>query len=192
MNINNSLREKLITILHIVNDWIKFAEAKNGILLAFCGTIIAAILSYTSAVQNIPKYLLFCLIITTIILVFCSLICSISFLPRTNLERIVWVRSNPSRNRRSSQQDTDNFYYFGHLLKYEASELLDSLNRLYLNNQIQPPYNKEDLDISNQIIINSEITFLKFKLFVFALWFLIVSIIVVGICLVIYLFKIYL
>ncbi len=186
------LYKKLITIFQIVNEWLKYAEAKNAILLAFCGTIVAAILSYTSAAQNIPRYLLFSLITATIILVFCSLICSISFLPRTHLEGIVWMRNNPSRNRRSSQQDTDNFYYFGHLIKYESSELLESLNRFYLNNKIRPPYKKEFLDIANQIVINSEITFLKLKLFVFALWFLIISIIVIGICLVIYLLNIHL
>ena len=192
MNMNDSLRDKLITILHIVNDWLKFAEAKNGILLAFCGTILAAILTYTSAVKNIPKYFLFGLIITTIILFFCSLICSISFLPKTNLERIVWRRSKPSKNRRYSKQYTDNFYYFGHLLKYQDSELLDALNHLYLKNQRQILYNKEDLDIANQIVINSEITSLKFKLFVVALWLLIISLIIIGIFLVIYLFNIYL
>jgi hypothetical protein len=181
----DEITNKLTAIFQVVNDWLKFSEAKNAILLTFSGAGITAILTYVSAAESIPNFLLVGLLISILFLCFCSLICSISFLPRTNLEHIVWIRGNPARKFRSLQSDSDNFYYFGHLLKYQDTELLNSLNRLYFDNKIQPPYRKEHLDLASQIIINSEITFLKLKLFVFALWLLIASIAAVPLSLLI-------
>lgn len=181
MNNNELLREKLLTILQRVDEWLKYAEAKNGILLAFSGAGITALVTYISASDNLPKSLFWGLLISMILLSLCSLICSLSFLPRTNLEKIVYLRGNPSRNLRQSQKDTDNFYYFGHLLKYKDLELLEKLNKLYFDNKIQSDFEKEHLDIASQIVINSEITWLKFKLFFFSLWILIISIAVIPI-----------
>jgi uncharacterized membrane protein len=172
---------KLIEILKIVNEWLKFAEAKNGILLAFSGAGITAILTFISASNKFPNSLLIGLVISIILLCLCSLICALSFLPRTNLEHIVWLQGKPSRSVRYSKKDSDNLYYFGHLLKYKDNEILDALNRLYFDNQISLPYKKEDLDIAGQIVINSEITFLKVKFFVVSLWLLIASIIIIPI-----------
>jgi len=42
------LTTKLISIFQIVNDWLKFAEAKNAVLLAFSGAEITAIITYLS------------------------------------------------------------------------------------------------------------------------------------------------
>lgn len=169
----------------MVNDWLKFAEAKNGLLLAFSGAGVTAILTYVSAASSIPKPLTFALLLSITLLCCCSLLCSLSFLPRTNLEHIVWLRGKPARSSRFLKQDSDNFYYFGHLVKYHASELLDALNRLYLDNKVSLPYKKEYLDLASQITINSEIAFLKFKLFFISLWILIIAVISVPICLLI-------
>ncbi|MEA5622794.1 hypothetical protein [Nostoc sp. UHCC 0251] len=180
----DEVTEKLTKIFQIVNDWLKFAEAKNAVLLGFSGAGMAATLAYLSAASNIPKSIYIGFLTTTSFLCLCSLVCSLSFLPKTNLEYIVWKKSKPQVNYKFRISDNDNFYYFGHLFKYKTSELIDAINRLYFEGQISNVQKKEYFDLSNQIIVNSEITYLKFKLFSFALYILIGAIISIPICLV--------
>jgi hypothetical protein len=176
---------KLRVLLQQVNDGLKFAETKNAVLLAFAGAGITSTLTYLSANTKLPDSLQTGFIITTFFLCLCALCCSVSFLPKINLEHILWKQKQPSRRAKSLRKDTDNLYYFGHLQKYQADELLEALNRLYYAVQTNTPPKKEDLDIANQITINSEIAFLKFKIFTFALYFLIFSIITIPICMLI-------
>lgn len=52
----DAITQKLITIFQIVSDWLKFAEAKNGVLFAFSGAGITAVLTYISALEtNLPN-----------------------------------------------------------------------------------------------------------------------------------------
>lgn len=165
--------KKLTSIFQVINDWLKFAEAKNAILLAFSGTGVTAIVTYLSAASNIPNSVQHGSLISMSLLCCSALISALSFLPKTDLERIVWIMANPSRN--SHLKDSDNFYFFNDLRKYKPIELMNSMNRLYFDSQIQPPYRKEDLDLASQIIINSEIASIKFKFFAGSLWILILS-----------------
>ena len=179
----NEVSEKLITIFQNVNDWLKFAEAKNGILLAFSGTGFTAILTVLGSNEGLPEFLQIGLLFTALFLSFCTFVCSLSFLPTTNLERFLNLKKtiNPLK---------DNFYYFGHLRKYKKEELLIELDKHYLNNQFKhylnnqligsaPNYPKEWLDIAQQIIINAQITWIKFKLFTSALHFLLLAILAI-------------
>lgn len=184
MTLDQELTDKLYKIFQDINGWLKYAEAKNAILLAFCGTSIAASLTYLSTASNIPKSLHIGFIATVSFLCFCSLVCSLSFLPKINLEYIVWKRSKPNVNNKLKTNDNDNFYYYGHLLKYKPIELVNAFNRLYFEGKINNIQNKEFFDLSNQIIVNSEITYLKFKIFSFALYLLILSIFSIPICLI--------
>jgi hypothetical protein len=167
------LVEKLTVIFQNVNDWLKFAEAKNAVLLAFSGAGITATVTLLAA-KDLPDSLEVGLIVATSFLCFCALICSISFLPKTNLEQVLWLRSSPSG--RKIPQPTDNLYYFGDLKKYTSFELLDALNNQYFQTRFNPPYEKECEHLANQVVVNAEITFLKFQLFTYALYFLITSI----------------
>lgn len=180
----DEVTEKLTKIFEIVNDWLKFAEAKNAVLLGFSGAGIAAALTYLSAASNIPKSIYIGLLITIFFLCLCSFFCSLSFLPKTNLEYIVWKKSKPNVNSQMRISDNDNLYYFGHLLKYQPIELMDAMNRLYFEGKISNFKKKEYLDLSTQIILNSEIAYLKFKIFSFSLYLLIISIISVPLCLI--------
>jgi hypothetical protein len=173
------LTTKLISIFQIVNDWLRFAEAKNAVLLAFSGAGVTAIVTYISTATNILNPFRTGLIFAIFLLCISSLICSFSFLPRTDIEHFTWLRTKPSRKSKSLLKDTDNFYSFNDLKRYEPMDLLESLNRLYFQNQIPKPYIKEDLDIAHQITINSEIASIKFSFFTFALWLLIISILAI-------------
>lgn len=173
----DEVSSKLLVIFQNVNEWLRFAEAKNAVLLAFAGAGITATVTLLATAHNLPNSLQFGLLVTTSLLCVCALICSLSFLPKTNLERLLWIRSKPFKNTGVLSKDTDNFYYFGHLQKYNSKELLDALSQYYFDNKLTMPYKKEYEDLASQITINSKITFLKFKVFTYALYVLIISII---------------
>lgn len=114
--------------------------------------------------------------------------CCFSFLPKTDLQLIISITDNSARNRRNSLNDSDNLYYFGDLLKYKNDELLDSIKKFYFNNDEnnQLNHSKEHLDIAQQIIVNSQIAFDKFKIFTCSLHCFIISIIIFIVSLVIH------
>jgi hypothetical protein len=170
------LTQKLLSIFVLVNDWLKFAEAKNAILLTFSGAAITAISAYLAAVKETAPSLQLGLIFSLILLGICSLVCAISFLPKTNLENIAWQRLKPSRKRGITVRDTDNFYFFGDLRRYEPVELVDAINKFYLEGLAVDPRKKENVDIAIQLIINADIASIKFGLFTCALWFLVSAI----------------
>ncbi len=175
------ITEKLLSILQIVNDWLKFAEAKNAVLLAFCGAAITAIITYLSAEETVLNSLRVGLLISTFLLCISSLICSLSFLPKTDIEHFTWQRGRPNRSSQSLLKATDNFYFFNNLRKYDSNSLLEAMDKFYFEDKIPKPYKKEDLDLANQITINSEIASTKFSFFRIALWLLILAILVVPI-----------
>jgi hypothetical protein len=175
----DEVSSKLTAIFQNVNDWLKFAEAKNGILLAFSGAGLTATITLLATAPKIPNSLNIGLLLTTIFLCICSLICSLSFLPKTNLERLLWLRSRPPKNASYIKKDTDNLWYFGHLQKYNATELLGGLNKYYFEDKLNTPYKKEHEDIAAQITINAAIASLKFQVFTYAVYVLIASILVI-------------
>jgi hypothetical protein len=178
----DEMTSKLETILLLVIDWLKFAEAKNAVLLGFSGAGITATVTYLSTVLNVEQPIKVGILITTFLLCVCSLICSLSFLPKTNLEFLVWQRLRPGRKSRGMPTDKDNLYFYGHLYKYDKDELIDILNRLYFGSGIPNLAKKEYGDLADQIIINSEIAYLKFKFFSWASYFLIAALVCTPNC----------
>lgn len=170
------LSAKLFSLFQNVNDWLKFAEAKNAVLLAFAGAGMTATLSVLVSAQNLPNSLRWGLIAATILLCICAFLCTISFLPKTNLDKILQNQgiSFPSEQ----PQPEDNLYFFGHLRKYRTQELLTKLNNSYLSdNPVPQPYSREAQDLAVQVIINSGIAFVKFQIFTYAVYTLAAAII---------------
>ena len=174
---------KLLKILQDVHDSQKFAEAKNAILLTFSGAGITSCIDLlTENGSEISDPLKFGLSLTIILLSMSSVVCSLSFIPRINVERILWLRNKSlKKSNFLTRKHADNFYYFGYLQKYTYSQLLDALNDCYFDGKLNRNYKKEYQDIAEQIVINSEITFRKFKIFTYAIYFLILSILVLPI-----------
>jgi hypothetical protein len=170
----DALVEKLRVIFQNVNEWLKFAEAKNAVLLAFSGTAMTATLAVLATVQNLANSLRFGLLGATALLCVCAFLCAWSFLPKTNLEKILWSRSNSFQVMKP--QVEDNLYYFGHLRKYNSATLLDSVNQDYLNGAASVPYGKEAQDLASQIVVNSSIAFRKYQLFTYASYCLVTAI----------------
>lgn len=161
----SELECKLITLLEMVNGWLKFAEAKNAGLIALSGAGIAAILNLLSSSSNVSVAWMIGLFAGVALLCVGCLISLISFLPKTNVTGVL----APDKG---EPTDTDNLYFFGHLCKYTPEQMIESITRLYFPNSNQVTFlNKNHHDIAAQVIVNSRITSYKLRLFSIATFF---------------------
>lgn len=146
-------------IFENVNNWLKFAEAKNATLVAGNGLLIFGILKTIHEVDiniYLLYYIYFCLILFSLSLV----ISLISFIPKVKI---------PTFLLNSDIETSDNLLFYGHILKYNEKTLLEKLE----------PMIKEEEETSKefrtmyaqQIIINSKIARNKFQLFDIAIKF---------------------
>ena len=175
------MEERLKTIFGNVNDWLKFAEAKNGVLITLNGGAIFAFISSfkdkltLSGVDFLSAeflFRIFCLEFLACCLI-SLLISLLSFLPQTK-EKVFFFPPEPKRT-------NDNPLYFGDIQKYTAVELLD-----LIKDNHQSSYTQMEKHYASQIVINSIITDRKVKYFKLALFFTISSIVSIFIGILLY------
>ena len=153
----------LKSILERSDNWLKFAEAKNTILIVFNSTLLFSILKMVSSlsVNILYKYYIF----FVISLLFISIILLIlSFIPRLQPP---WLKI-------TKKSDQDNLLYFGDISKYSPKEYINNVSDKF--NLKSENYNLEK-EYGNQIVVNSQIAFMKFKQFEIASWFTLSAII---------------
>ncbi|MBE9032214.1 hypothetical protein IQ266_20960 [filamentous cyanobacterium LEGE 11480] len=169
----DALPQKLLVIFQNVNEWVKFAEAKNAVLLAFAGAAVTVTTTALVTAQAMPFFWQVALSVTTGWIGICAFLCAVSFIPKTNLEKILWLKQKPSEQQRLKK--TDNFYFFGDLRKYRPEELLEAINYYYFNNEFTLPHGKECEDIAAQIVVAAQIANMKFTLFTYAIYSLLIA-----------------
>lgn len=153
------MRDELKSNLAVVNEWLRFGEAKNAALIAFNGALSLGLFDKVLDQASMNIYLnwyIWCIICFSL----SSLIIGIiSFLPATRIKFHL-----------SSQQTSkvDNLLFFGHISKYESQEYLKVFAKKIGNNSYQ--INEFDSDISNQLITNSKIALKKFNFFKVSVW----------------------
>jgi energy-coupling factor transporter transmembrane protein EcfT len=78
--------DKLYKVFNNVNDWLKFSESKNAMLIAFNGASIFGIsrLANIETISN-SSFLKSYLLIVIICLIFSTINCLISFAPRVKI-----------------------------------------------------------------------------------------------------------
>lgn len=152
--------EQLYKIFSNVNDWLKFAEAKNAALVAFNSAAIAGIMqAYPS---DNPDLMIFKGIMIALFSI--SICASIyTFLP-------VLSKTFNYQKYEEAKFETEkpklNCLFYGHHCKITSKQLLTLLNiKAPIENQTA---SNLEMDIADQIITNSEITMSKYKLFTFA------------------------
>lgn len=193
--INKLLVEKLMAIFTIVNDWLKYAEAKNAATLTFCGVAITVIVTYLSAVEIIFDSLRIGLIISICFFFISTVLTIVSFLPKTDSDKYFWALFHKSKNM-STNDDTDIFYFFNDLRKYvninqrkpSAEKLINAIVQAYfpqvtlINNQIPNLDSKEPRHLCIQIINNSDIAFQKFILSGWSIRLALAAMLVIPLC----------
>ena len=152
--IEKTIEEKLLIIFNNVNDWLKFAEAKNAVLIGFIGAALIGVFSSWTSLnpehQLLIKYIFFPIEI-------CALLVSFySFLPDLKL----FERTSKKKSKKS-RKDGINLYFFGHLKDLTKEHLLKEL----YNPSCPEKFSRFELDLAYQITINSDITWKKYIAF---------------------------
>jgi hypothetical protein len=177
----SKIEQKLIYSFSLVNDWLKFAEAKNAVLVTLSGAAVFGLLGYTSSAQNLSLIWKIGIFAGIALQVIACLISLASFLPKIKRSKILGA------GKESCLTNNDNLLFYGDLCKYTSKKLVDAIARLYFEDENYPKSQyKAHLDIADQIIINSKIAVSKFRLFKIALGVAVVSIptifIVAAVC----------
>jgi hypothetical protein len=144
------MEEKLRYILTTVNEWLKFAEAKNGALLVADTAILFGIFAVLNrpAVQRVFIYL-------AVILVIISAISSlVSFIPQLK------VFSFTSKKRTGKKAS---LVFYGHIAEYDPQSYIEALHaESGTESAVIAPM---EVDYAQQIIINSRIAVRKYRCF---------------------------
>lgn len=152
---NYNLEEKLILIFNNVNDWLKFAETKNGVFVGFIGAILFALLSSWNTLDNetqlVSQYIIFPVGIIVLIIL------SITFIPKFNVKGIL-------KKKKRDNKEVKNLFYFIYLKTLTNTELLNQLSQ-EINIKKPVNYKRMELDLADQIIVNAHITCRKYAYF---------------------------
>jgi hypothetical protein len=154
------VEEKLRYILTTINEWLKFAEAKNGALLAADIAILFGVFGLLSE-PTIPKVVIY----LAIFLVIASAISSlISFIPQLKISQFIY--------KKRTEKETSLIFY-GHIAKDEPQSYIKAL---YSESGAEPvAITPIELDYAQQIIINSRIAVRKYRCFNVGLWLTVLS-----------------
>ena len=173
-----SREDKLYKVFNNVNDWLKFSESKNAMLIAFNGASIFGIarLINIEPISN-SSFLKNYLFIVIICLIFSTINCLISFAPRVKIIK-------------------GGFYNSGKIPNVLFFEYLKGLNNIQIVKEIteeldEKKYTTFEKDIAEQIKQNSIIASRKYSHFTISVWITISAFITIPLALIfcIYTYK---
>lgn len=169
MEDGNQTLTQLRLIFANTNDWLRFAENKNGALL---GADLAVLFGFTikgfvdNYLLGVPNWVLS---ISLILLALSVLITLGSFLPIRNP-----VFGTPKRS------TFCNLLFFGDLCNLEDSELLGEVAKAV--GEKRQTYSGIETTYARQIIVNSRIAQRKYTWFVAALWATVFGLLLPVVC----------
>ncbi len=147
------MTERLNIIFLNVNEWLKFAELKHAVIIAFNGAAIFGIFQiFINSETNYPILLNIYLYNTILFLALSILISLISFFPQTKLKWL-WTSQEIS--------DENNLLFYGDIKKYDEESYLKALYKSV--GKETSSFLDIELYYANQIIQNSKIVSRKFK-----------------------------
>lgn len=157
-------------------DFLKFAEAKNGVLIGFCGAAIFGLIKVVlddhikiGIAGTVYFYQLF-------VALTCALsLALMSFVPQT---KIGWMFG------RLSSANRNNVIFFGEIRNLSPDKYIDELAESIGLENYHP--SKYESDMANQIVVNSAITYKKFNFFRFGVWALIGGIFTIPVGIILY------
>jgi hypothetical protein len=156
------MEERLYKIFANVNDWLKFAEAKNLGILTLNAAIVFGLTQIEFEKDNIIEKAAFYVYMPFAIVSF--LVAFISLLPIINsIQRGKRVKKL-IRNFEElfGAKPIVNIHYYGHVHNLSLPAFISELKR---KTNYTSHFNEFEKDLASQIIYNSSITWLKFQLF---------------------------
>lgn len=169
------MEERLGHILSIVNEWLKFAEAKNAALLAANTAIIFAVLRVLDSKTICRQWLSAYLLLGLLLLAAAAFIALVSFIPQV---RIPWLalRRQPSSR--------DNLLFYGDIAYYDPTNYLQALGAR--TTPAANAFSSFEQDYAVQIVTNSRIALRKYVLFSAAIWLTLTAVLSLPVAIVIY------
>lgn len=146
---------KLKEISENVNNWLKFAEAKNATLIAGNGVIIFGIIKCLKDLGDY-QYFIYYLYFVITLLSLSFIIALISFMAKVKLPHYLFKKIDNNNN---------NLLFYGSIQNYNEKLYLEELTESLGINDSSIVENKFCKMYAQQIIINSKITMRKFELF---------------------------
>ena len=149
------MNDQLKTIFSNINDWLKFAEAKNAGLLALNVACIVGILRGQTAFESSMKPFE-----GSMLMFFCisASMCIYSILPVLN--KLFRLYKKLSAEEFEKQQDKINILYFGDIAKLSKAQFAE----LFIK-KTEATLKPIDNDLIAQISNNAEIAWQKYKVF---------------------------
>ena len=170
--------EQLYRIFNNVNDWLKFAEAKNAMLIAFNSASIYGISQVLDLelIKNnsFCKYYLFVVII---IMIFSTITSLISFAPKVKILDGGWY----------SPSNKSNVLFYEYLKTRTNVQIIEEVTGIANTNN----FAKIELDLAEQIRQNSIVTSRKYSYFTIAVWLIIAAYITVPVAAIFCLYTYY-
>lgn len=155
------MNDKLKYTFDNINQWLQFAEKKNAILIAFNATLLFGIHRINDITQSESILVNLYYYSFVLFIMLSAIISIISFIPKFT---IPWLSSN------FKSLKTINMLYWGDLAK------LDKENYIEILGIESKDLTKFDIDLLEQILINSRIAKRKFLLFNYSVWLIVCSI----------------
>lgn len=153
---NKNEIDLLDKILSKTNDWLKFAEAKNGAIVAIVCAVMFGVFRLVLNLNEINVYLQYYLISFFSFSALSLVISLYSFIPR--LKKPFWLNAE-------EKSSFDNPFYFADACKYDSYSYLELLGITRSGDY------KLAENIADQIVVNSKVATLKFGLFATSAWF---------------------
>lgn len=159
------MTEHLRFVLTLTNEWLRFAEAKNGVALAFVAAVVGV---YTrSALASLSGIAKLAIEVAIVCFAIAALSALTSFIPQIKL---------PVLDSRRQPESDDNLLFYGHLASYRPTELLTITgNALGVTT-----HQNIDEQYAAQIVINARITLKKYNHFSLACWSLLVGLLLIA------------
>ncbi|WNY26380.1 Pycsar system effector family protein [Methanolapillus ohkumae] len=168
----NHFREFLYQTYDMVLERLKYAEAKNTIIVTLLGALVVGgfrIYNETPYRPDIATFYFWNFILFAVIAITVSLS---SFMPNVKLQYL-YKGKDPA--------ESDSLVYYEHISKYDVESYLTAINRRYFDSEATP--GNLDFDVAAQLIINSRSAYRKYSISYYAIVFSIFAILtpVVGI-----------
>lgn len=161
------MEQRLREILAIVTDHQKFAEAKNGALLALDGALVLAVLQLLNTVERMDQRLHVYLLSVVAFAAISGLIALVSFVPQTRTPQVRTIEVPDA---------SDTLVFFGDVQKYSVDDYLSALWGAANESEERPATPLERM-YAQQVIVNARITARKFTYFKYAVWIVIAGLI---------------
>jgi hypothetical protein len=148
------MEERLKYILAQVIDWLKFAEAKNAALVGFTGAAILALIGAVKDIGNaaISYFIVHVTIPGLLIALFIS------------LNSFRGILSKFFKHRAPAPGKDDHVFFYGDIHKYTDTQYLRKLYTLH-DETAPEKFNRLEIELACQTIINSKVASRKFRLF---------------------------